>query len=62
MNCDRPTPDSLFGDFSDLDSRKAAEIAKEKENWKSRDGVSPRKPAHRRPTILLGARKGIILQ
>ncbi len=26
----RPTPDSLFGDVPDLDSRKAAEIAKDK--------------------------------
>ncbi len=30
MNCVRPTPDSLFGDAPDLDSRKAAEIAKGK--------------------------------
>ncbi len=35
MNCVRPTPDSLFGDVPDLDSRKAAEIAKDREKWKS---------------------------
>ncbi len=35
MNCVRPTPDSLFGDVLDLDSRKAAEIAKDREKWKS---------------------------
>ncbi len=29
MNCVRTTPDSLFGDVPDLDSRKAAEIAKD---------------------------------
>ncbi len=29
MNCVRPTSDSLFGDVPDLDSRKAAEIAKD---------------------------------
>ncbi len=28
MNCVRPTLDSLFGDVPDLDSRKAAEIAR----------------------------------
>ncbi len=31
----RPTPDSLFGDVPDLGSRKAAEIAKDREKWKS---------------------------
>ncbi len=31
MNCVRPTPDSLFGDVPDLDSGKAAEIAKDRE-------------------------------
>ncbi len=31
MNCVRPTPDSLFGDIPDLDSRKAAEIAKDRD-------------------------------
>ncbi len=35
MNCDRPTPDSPFGDVPDLDNRKAAEIAKDREKWKS---------------------------
>ncbi len=35
MNCVRPTPDSLFGDVPDRDSRKAAEIAKDREKWKS---------------------------
>ncbi len=35
MNCVRPTPDSLFGDVPDLDGRNAAEIAKEREKWKS---------------------------
>ncbi len=34
MKCVRPNPDSLFGDVPDLDRRKAAEIAKERENWK----------------------------
>ncbi len=34
MNSVRPTPNSLFGDFPDLDSRKAAEIAKDREKWK----------------------------
>ncbi len=31
----KKTPDSLFGHVPDLDSRKAAEIAKEREKWKS---------------------------
>ncbi len=31
MNCVRPTPDSLFGDVPDLDSRKAAETVKDRE-------------------------------
>ncbi len=35
MNCDKPTPGSLFGDVPDLDSGKAAEIAKDWEKWKS---------------------------
>ncbi len=35
MNCVRPTLDSLFGDVTDLDSTKAAEIAKGREKWKS---------------------------
>ncbi len=35
MNCVKPTPDSLFGDVPDLDSGKAAEIAKDREKWKS---------------------------
>ncbi len=35
MNCVRPTLDSLFGDVPDLDSRKAADMAKNKEKWKS---------------------------
>ncbi len=34
MNCVRPTTDSLFGDVPDLDSTKAAEIAKHREKWK----------------------------
>ncbi len=29
------TPDELFGDAPDLDSGKAAEIAKDREKWKS---------------------------
>ncbi len=35
MNFVRPTPDSLFGDVPDLDSRKASEIPKGREKWKS---------------------------
>ncbi len=35
MNCVRTTPDSLFGGVPDIDSRKAAEIAKDREKWKS---------------------------
>ncbi len=35
MNCARPNPNSLFGDALHLDSRKAAEIAKEREKEKS---------------------------
>ncbi len=35
MNCARPTPDSLFGDVPDLDSKKAPEIAMEREKLKS---------------------------
>ncbi len=35
MNCVWPTPDSLFGDVPDLYSRKAAEIAKDRENGKA---------------------------
>ncbi len=35
MNCVKPTTDSLFGDVPDLDSGKAAEIAKDREEWKS---------------------------
>ncbi len=35
MNCVRPTPDSLFDDVPDLDSRKTGEIAKDMEKWKS---------------------------
>ncbi len=35
MNCVRPSPDSLFGDAPELDSRKEAEISKDRENWKS---------------------------
>ncbi len=31
----RSLPDSLFGDVPDLDSKKAAEIAKGREKWKS---------------------------
>ncbi len=30
MNCVEPSPDSLFGDIPDLDSGKAAEIAKDR--------------------------------
>ncbi len=36
MNYVRPTPDSLFGDVPDRASRKAAEMAQDRENWKSR--------------------------
>ncbi len=44
MNCVRPTPaDSLFGDVPDLDSRKAAEIAKDREKWKSLMGRCSKK-------------------
>ncbi len=35
MNCVRPTLESLFGDVPDVDSRKAAEIAKDREKRKS---------------------------
>ncbi len=35
MNCVRPTPDSLFGDVPDRDSRNADEIADDREKWKS---------------------------
>ncbi len=31
----KTTPDSLFGDVPDLESRKVAEIAKDREKWKS---------------------------
>ncbi len=35
MNYVRATPDSLFGDVPDVDNRKAAEIAKGREEWKN---------------------------
>ncbi len=35
MSCVKPTPDSIFGDVPDLDSRKAAELAVGREKWKS---------------------------
>ncbi len=35
------TPDSIFGDVPDLDSRKAAELAADREKWKS---LRPSKP------------------
>ncbi len=35
INCVKPTPDSLFGDIQELDSRKAVEIAADREKWKS---------------------------
>ncbi len=35
MNRVKPTPGSLFGDVPDLDSGKEAEIANDREKWKS---------------------------
>ncbi len=35
INCVKPTPDSLFGDVPELDSRNAAELAVDRDKWKS---------------------------
>ncbi len=45
MNCVKPTPDSIFGD-PDLDSRKAAELAADREKWKILRPSKRCKPLH----------------